>query len=185
MYRSNGMSAGLPSVGASIRWWTGHITQARLHWPTGSIWMKAGSGGAACNGRASAASDSDDESLCFEGSLIGGDPHGRSMGCYCPLHCLWNVACHKKRAPLSFENEAGRRGVPPDCKSTMASAIVLRRGAIADRKKAPLSFKSGAFQNLQFLHCSHNVSAMCSTFPLQALRFTILGAMTVSYGEVP
>jgi hypothetical protein len=51
---------------------------------------------------------------------------------------------------------------PARCKLAMASAIVLRRRAVADRKKAPLSFESGAFQNLQFLHCSHSVSAMCS-----------------------
>ena len=51
---------------------------------------------------------------------------------------------------------------PARCKLAMASAIVLRRRAVADRKKAPLSFESGAFPNLQFLHCSHSVSAMCS-----------------------
>jgi hypothetical protein len=97
--------------------------------------------------------------------MIGGDPHDRSMGCYCSLHRLWNVACHKNELRALPKTEALLCGwtarCSADCKSTTASAIVLRRGAVADRKKAPLSFESGAFPNLQFLHCSHSVSTMC------------------------
>src|SRR5690349_457051 len=47
--------------------------------------MKVGCGGAVRTGRVWAAFDSEDESLCFEGSMIGGDPHGRSIG--------WSVIC--------------------------------------------------------------------------------------------
>jgi hypothetical protein len=35
---SNGMKAGGPNGGPSVRNWMGHIWQRRLHWPTGSIW---------------------------------------------------------------------------------------------------------------------------------------------------
>jgi hypothetical protein len=43
--------------------------------------------------------------------------------------------------------------VPLATCATTTSALAFRRRLFADRKKAPLPFESGAFQNLQFLRC--------------------------------